>query len=101
MGYASTHFQRRVAERIGPSVDAEMLARDLISAIQSERWDFVEFVARVNRDGCRLFRFRAPTGRLFYALVNTDRLLCVTVMPPGFTVPRQGKARVKLRETDL
>ena len=98
---ATQHFRQRVAERIGPDVDADTLAAAIVTAIRRERTDLVTFVARINRDGLRLFRFRTPQGRAFYAAVNTVDMACVTVMPPGFVVPRQGKGRITLRDVDL
>jgi hypothetical protein len=98
---ATTHFIGRVAERIGAAVDPRVLADGIVWAIRQERDDIVEFVTRVDRRGCRIFRFRVPDGRQFYALVNTDEMRCITVLPPGFTVPRQGKSRMKLKETDI
>lgn len=98
---ATTHFAKRVAERIGPEVNAAQLAFGIVSDIRDERGDLVEFVARVNKQGLRLFRFRVPCRGVFYALVDTSSMVCVTVLPPGFTVPCQGKGRIKLKETDL
>jgi hypothetical protein len=96
---ATNHWRRRVAERIG-DVDPDLLARDLVRAIQAEDDARVQFVARVNRNGGRLFRFPVG-GRQFFALVDTWTWSCVTVLPPGFTATRQGKSSIKLRERDL
>lgn len=98
---ATRHFIRRAHERLGCSAhDATRIAEAVVLAIRQERRDLVEYVARVNRDGCRLFRF-GYGGRVYYALVDTDDMQCVTVMPPGFVVRRQGKAAIKLKETDI
>jgi hypothetical protein len=96
------HWAIRVRERVG-DVDPAKLADSILWAIRNERTDTVEFVSRVSRHGCRLFRFRAPVegGKQFFALVDTDAMRCVTVMPPGFIVARQGKSRLHLRESDL
>lgn len=99
---ATSHFVRRAVERIGCTVEeATALAEGLVSAIGTGRDDIATFVSRVDRTGCRLFRFRSADGRDFFALVNTNDMACITVLPAGFTVPRQGKGRLKLRERDL
>ena len=93
---------RRAVERIGCTVEeATALAEGLVAAIGTGRDDIATFVSRVDRTGCRLFRFRSADGRDFFALVNTNDMACITVLPAGFTVPRQGKGRLKLRERDL
>ena len=98
---ATQHWRKRVAERIGPDVDPDTLAETLILALQQERYDLVEFVTRVNRDGQRMFRFRALNGRFYFALIDTDNHRCITVMPPGFVIARQGKPRLQLKDSDL
>lgn len=99
---ATAHFLQRAAERMGyRAAQARELADGLVWAIEQERDDVAEFVSRVNRDGLRLFRFRAVDARLYYALVNTDTMTCISIMPPGFTVPRQGKSRLKLKDADI
>jgi hypothetical protein len=99
---ATSHFVRRAVERIGCTVEeATALAEGLVAAIGTGRDDIATFVSRVDRTGCRLFRFRSADGRDFFALVNTNGMACITVLPAGFTVPRQGKGRLKLRERDL
>jgi hypothetical protein len=99
---ATNHFVQRAMERVGCSAEeANILADNLILAIQTGRDDVAEFVSRVDTQGCRLFRFRSADGRDFFALVNTNGMACITVLPAGFTVPRQGKGRLKLRERDL
>ena len=81
---------------------AREIGQGLVWAIEQERWDIVEFVSRVNRDGHRIFRFRhAPTKRFWYALVNTDTMVCITILRPGFQVRRQGRSKLKLEEEDL
>ena len=96
---ATKHWNTRVRERIG-DVDAQVLAVRIIDAIHSGRTDEVQFVSRVNVKGGRLFRFM-EAGRAFFALIDTDTWCCVTVMPPGFTVSRQGREPIKLRGRDL
>ena len=97
----TAHFAKRVASRVGPEVNPDQLAFGIVEAIKTGRSDLIEFVSRVNKKGLRLFRFRVPQRGVFYALVDTSEMVCVTVLPPGFIVPRQGKGRIKLRETDL
>jgi hypothetical protein len=102
MSAVTRHFIDRAVERLGYRIpQAVELAEGLIWAIQNHRDDLAEFVARVDRQGCRLFRFRAADGRFYYALVDTEQWVCVTVLPAGFTVGRQGKSRLKLKEKDL
>jgi hypothetical protein len=96
----TNHWRQRVRERIG-KVDPDLLAEGLIWAIRGERVDLVRFVARVSRKGARLFRFRVPDRRYFFALIDTETEDCITVMPPGFLVPREGKSSIVLRESDL
>jgi hypothetical protein len=96
---ATNHWRRRVEERIG-RVDADLLARAIVQAIQGGDERNVQFVARVNRGGGRLFRFRAGE-RQFFALVDTESWHCITVLPPGFVAAREGKNAIKLREKDL
>lgn len=99
----TNHFIARAVERMGCSeAEAREIGQGLVWAIQNERWDLVEFVSRVSRDGNRIFRFRhAPTRRRWYALVNTADMVCVTVLSPNFVVKREGKAKLTLKEEDL
>lgn len=98
---ATKHFILRAQERMGVAPEQALeLARSVIWAVRNDRRDMVEFIARVNRKGCRIFRFEAAPGRFFYALVDTDAMCCVTVLPPGFRVNREGKQAVRLKETD-
>lgn len=97
------HFVHRAVERMGCTPDeAVHIGQGILWALQNERWDLIEFVCRVSRDGMRVFRFRyTPTGRSWFAMVDTRRAVCVTVLPSGFVIPRQGKHRLKLKEEDL
>lgn len=99
----TNHFVSRAVERLGCTEDeARELGAWLLWAVQTERDDLVEFVSRVNRDGHRIFRFRhALTKRHGYAIVNTDTMVCITILRPGFQVPRQGKGRLTLKEEDV
>lgn len=99
----SWHFVQRAVERLGcPESEAESIGHDLIWALENERWDIIQFVARVARDGRRVFRFQhAATGRFWYALIDTQTLRCITVLRPGFRVPREGKKSITLKEIDL
>jgi hypothetical protein len=94
------HFIARVRERMGPEVDPVGLGGFLLRAIRREDPSVV-FVSRVNRSGLRIFRFTGRCGRTFYALVDTDDMSCVTVMPPGFTVPRHGRAALNLEDLNV
>lgn len=93
----SPHFAQRVAERIGPDYPARMLWDALIWAIENERTDLVSFVSRVSRCGRRLFRFRATDGRFFFVLYHTENKQPITIMPPGFTIGREGKSKMELK----
>lgn len=98
----SEHFILRAQERLGyDKASAVELGTYLFHAIDCQRDDIALFVARVSRDGRRLFRFRAACGRLFYALLNTESRSCVTILPPGYRVRRQGRDCLTLKETDL
>jgi hypothetical protein len=102
MSSATRHFIDRAVERLGYTApQAAELAEKLVWAVQNQRDDIAAFVARVNRNGGRLFRFQAVNGQAYYALVDTEKWTCVTVMPPGFVVGREGKPRLQLKETYL
>ena len=102
MPVCTVHFARRVRERIGVGPDPQYLAEGIIWAIENARTDLVQFVCRTDKKGLRLFRFRVPdTGRGFYALVDTESMTCITVMPPGFVVGRQGKTHLELKDTPI
>jgi hypothetical protein len=95
------HFVRRAMERMRCTAnDARDLGVWLLDSIDKCSPDVV-FVARVSVDGYRLFRFRAQTGETFYALINTEDRVCVTVMPAGFEVGRQGRGAIRLRRMDI
>lgn len=98
---ATKHFTRRVAQRIGPDVDAAALAQHIVEAVQDGRSHEAMFVARVSRGGKRLFRFRVPQRGVFYALVDTNHMACITVLPPGFRSSKEGGGYVTLREDTL
>jgi hypothetical protein len=38
---------------------------------------------------------------VFYALVDTNRMACITVMPPGFRPSKEGGGYIALREDTL
>lgn len=84
------------------TAEARLIGADVLWAISCERRDKVEFVARVSRDGKRVFRFRhAGTGKFWYALVNTQDMTCVTLLPPHYIVGREGKSEIQLKDIDL
>ena len=95
---ATNHFRRRVAERVGPDVDPVLLAERIVADIHN---GVAEFIGRISRDGKRLFRVRVTGHGLFYAMVNTRTMSCITIMPPGFRPPRQGGGFIELRGDDL
>lgn len=96
MAGVTDHFVRRAIERVRCNAkEAVELGKDLLDAIAKGRPD-VEFVARVNTEGHRLFRFKTSDGRGFYALINTETKTCITVLSPGFRVPRQRGNSIKL-----
>lgn len=98
---ATLHFQQRVMERLGPSVDAHKLARELILGIENRDTDFVRFVGRASKCGRRVFWFKLPNRGAYYALIDTSSMTCLTVLPPGFTVNLAGKATITLEDTDV
>ena len=92
----TTHFRDRVRTRIGPHVDAVALSQHIIDGIDTGD---SEFIARVNRRGVRCFRFQVPEdGRFFYALVETDPMKLITVLPAGWRISRQNAASMILRD---
>ena len=94
----TAHFRLRVAQRIGPEIDADFLAKGIMWAIDTGREDVVEFVGRVSKCGKRVFRFRLPDRRQFFAMVNTETRVFVTVLVPGHQMLQQGKNRFLLLE---
>jgi hypothetical protein len=95
----TVHFARRVRERIGAATDPHDLAKSMIWAIENARTDLVQFVCRTDKQGLRVFRFCVPeTTRTFFALVDTNTMTCITVLPPGFLVGRQGKSHLELKD---
>lgn len=105
MTRVTRHFKRRVAERIGRDVDAGRLAAILDWAIEHDRTDVAAFAGRVSRDGRRLWRFRMPDGRTFYAMRhhaadagNGDAW--ITVLAAGSWVPRERNRRLWLKEIE-
>lgn len=98
---ATVHFRQRVAERIGPSIDAYKLARELILGIENRDTDFVRFVGRASKCGRRIFSFRVPNRGTHYALIDTTSMTCITVLAPGFTVSMAGKGSIVLEDKDL
>lgn len=92
----SKHFVQRVRQRIGPHVDPLAVMGYLRDGLQRGDPD-IEFVTRISKSGLRLFRFTCPgDGRDFYVVVETPHMHLITVMPPGFTVNRIGKAPLQL-----
>ena len=79
----TAHWRERVAQRIGPHVCPDSLARGIWQAIDAQRGDLVAYVGRVRRDGTRAFRFRLKDGRYFVALVNAESRAMVTVLSDG------------------
>lgn len=101
MSGVTYHFVNRAVERIGCTAeDAVTIGAHITSGIKEQRPD-VKYIGRVNRDGHRLFRFHVPDGRTFFALVNTETMTCITILPPGFRVPREKGDSIKLKEHHL
>lgn len=90
------HWCDRVAERIGPETDASLLWETIRWALAEDRRDIVRFEARSSRDGRRWFRFWMPDGRDFFALINTEAWVPITVQRPGDEARRQGKRSILL-----
>lgn len=93
------HFRRRVRERIGSHVDADVLWETLITEIgKSEvghRTPYLKFICRVNREGLRLWRFEIEGARNF--VLYDHAMKCpVTIFPPKGKVPRIGKSPINL-----
>jgi hypothetical protein len=94
----TVHFIERVAERLGPEEDAVRLGERLVEAVINGDSSVASFVTRVDRTGNRVFAFTARSGRTFYAVIDTQAMVCVTLMPPGFTVRRPNKNRLLLED---
>lgn len=97
---APAHFKQRVRERIDPNMDATALEQWLLKAVREDTGD-ARFICRTNRKGYRLFQFRLADARNFYALIDTEDMVAVTVLPPGFTVGRIARRRLVLKDSDL
>lgn len=82
----TAHWRQRVGQRIGATVCPDLLARALFWAIDAHCHDLVAYLGRVRRDGLRAFRFRIPDGRIFVALLDTERRSAVTVLAPDHAV---------------
>lgn len=82
----TTHWRQRVLERIGPDVCPYLLADELLRAIAQGDQRRVEFLGRLRRDGIRAFRFALLGGRVFVALVETDRWVAITVLGEGHSL---------------
>lgn len=90
------HFMQRVHERMGSHVNPMTLAGRLLRAIEAGDESEAQFVARVSKDGRRIFRFEEE-GREFFVLVNTYQKVCISVFLPGYEVGRQDRPRLTLR----
>lgn len=100
---ATRHFIERAKERMGCTVgEATAIASGVIWALDNDRRDLLRFVARISRQGLRMFRFRhTPTGQTWYVLIDTNTRQCVTVMPPGYKVRRHKRSTIVLKEGDI
>jgi hypothetical protein len=98
MTHISDHFVERVKERIGEHVDPLELGRLLFDAIDQGRDDYVQFVMRLDRNGRRLFKFRCPKERLFYAILNTKTRAAITVLMPQGMAKSYGGRKVWLED---
>lgn len=99
--YVSEHFIQRAQERLGYDRDRAMaLGHILFRLIDTGQDRNIRFVARVSRDGKRIFQFTAKGARPFYALLDTEARACVTILPPGFVIGREGKTPMQLKEND-
>ena len=89
---AYAHFAMRVRERLGKSVNPNILFRGIIWAIENERSDLVRFVSRVDRTGRRIFEF-LPTGSKepYYVVVDTETMTPVTIMSGEMEIYRKGR----------
>lgn len=77
---AFAHFAIRVRERIGAGVEPEPLWCTLIHCIEAERFDLVRCLGRLNREGRRIWQFRVPDGRAFFAVFDHRVGIPVTVL---------------------
>lgn len=77
---AFAHFSQRVRERIGGGADPDALWCTLIHCIEAERFDLVRCLGRLNRRGRRVWQFRVPDGRTFFAVFDHRVGLPITVL---------------------
>lgn len=90
------HFSRRVAERMGEDIDARMLWRSLIQIIETEtETEHLQFMARINRDGRRLWRLYLR-GKPFFVIYDHSIGCPITVIGPSGLVGRSGKSPIDL-----
>lgn len=89
----SLHFKQRVAERIGPDVDALDVALHVVRGIEADDGT-VRFKARCDR-ACKIYRFEW-LGVTYFAVVNVVTMTLVTLLPADGWVRRKTK-RVRLR----
>lgn len=92
---ATPHFKFRVAERLG-NIDPDVLAREVVYAIERGLEDRVQFISRVSRCGRRLFRVILPGLSPFYVVLNTKTMACLTVLLEGHVVKREGMSPLTL-----
>lgn len=80
------HFCLRVGERIEGGVSAHSLWLALIDGIEGEDGT-VQYIARINRSGRRLWRFDVD-GTPYFAIYDHDLKCPITVFPPRGSVRR-------------
>lgn len=96
VNHCRIHFERRVAERLGPQWDAETLWRVLIEEIHRNESKYLTFIARMARNGRRLWRVETSI-KTFFVLYDHAIDCPVTVLVDG-TVRPQGKNEIDLGE---
>lgn len=89
------HFRQRVAERLGPDVDALHLAAEIARAVLTRDYERASYVGRGDTPGTACYRIRLPDGRLGYPIVCRATGTPITILMPGFLLDRPGKRRPK------
>ena len=82
--FTTAHWRQRCAERLGQHVCPLALADHLARAIDAGS-EVVQYIGRQDAAGKRVFRFSAPDGRPFRAVLNTRTQTAITLYPEEWT----------------
>lgn len=87
---AFDHFKLRLRQRFGPDLDAVQIWDALVREYRAENWSLLRMVARINRDGRRVFAVKMSDGRTLYVVFCCKAGMPVTVMCEGMTIQPEG-----------